>query len=97
MWATRQTTKNIKYSYVDEEDKENLVARSSDDKSENAESEGSKIPYGLAPARRSRWPFLLSSFSSKVQMGAGLATAGITSPSYYNIPLVEPSLKCHST
>jgi hypothetical protein len=53
MWATRKATKNIKYSYVDDEDKENLVARSSDDK-----SEGSEIPYGLAPARHSRRPYI---------------------------------------
>ncbi|EON98885.1 putative tat pathway signal sequence protein [Phaeoacremonium minimum UCRPA7] len=66
MWATRQITKKIKYSYVDDEDKENLVARNSDDKSENAESEDSEIPYGLGRERHSRRPFVTGNITGIV-------------------------------
>lgn len=73
MWATKKfMTRNIKYSYVDDEDKENLVARSSDsdDKSESTLEGGDAlgIRYDLRSTRRSRLPYVTGNTTGVVAL-----------------------------
>lgn len=61
MWATKKITRDIKYSYVDGDDKESLVPRRSSD-----DSKGESLPDGdhydacaqNTTRHRSRWPYV---------------------------------------
>jgi len=99
MWATKKITRDIKYSYVDGDDKESLVPRRSSDDSDLT------LPNLSETRHRSRWPYVTGNTTGIVALvlvyglsifAAVLGTCAVQNRGNNLLKKTSAYCKCHS-